>query len=325
MNLRGFDPTNTPVRPAEALRGFLHALGVLPERIPTTVDAQAGLYRSLAADRRLLVVLDNARDAEHVRSLLPASPACLVVITSRNQLTDLTVREGARPITLDVLSVWEARALLARHLGDDRITADPDAVTELIEQCARLPLALAIVAARAGTHPGFALRVLVKELADAHTRLAGLDTGEATTSVRAVFSWSYRHLSVVAARMFRLFGLHPGPDIELLAAARLAGLDPAQAREALGELTRAHLLTSRQGVGKVGCSVRLLNPLSRKARSRHRPCCERRVGVIQRPERAFRSTRHAPNAPFAAPGNPCQGERLTCPPGGARLDTLPVL
>jgi DNA-binding SARP family transcriptional activator/Tfp pilus assembly protein PilF len=243
VNLRGFDPTNTPVRPAEALRGFLHALGVLPERMPTTVDAQAGLYRSLAADRRLLVVLDNARDAEHVRPLLPAGPACLVVITSRNQLTDLTVQEGARPITLDVLSVREARALLARHLGDDRVTADHEAVTELIEQCARLPLALAIVAARADTHPGFALRVLAKELSDAHTRLAGLDTGEATTSVRAVFSWSYHHLSAAAARMFRLFGLHPGPDIALLAAARLADLDPAHARETLGELARAHLLT----------------------------------------------------------------------------------
>ena len=152
-------------------------------------------------------------------------------------------QEGARPITLDVLSVQESRALLTRHLGADRIDADVDAVTELIDQCARLPLALTIVAARATTHPSFTLRVLATELADAHTRLAGLDTGEATTSVRAVFSWSYHHLTAAAARMFRLFGLHPGPDIALLAAARLADLGAAQARETLGELVRAHLLT----------------------------------------------------------------------------------
>ncbi|HEV2784568.1 MAG TPA: tetratricopeptide repeat protein [Actinophytocola sp.] len=243
VNLRGFDPTNTPVSSAEALRGFLHALGVPSEGIPTTLDAQAGLYRSLAADRRLLVVLDNARDAEQVRSLLPASPACLVVVTSRNQLADLSVREGARTLTLDLLTPREARALLTRHLGHDRVRAEPDAVTELIEHCSRLPLALAIVAARANTHPGLSLRVLAKELSDVPTRLAGLDTGEATTSMRAVFSWSYNHLSAPAARMFRLFGLHPGPDIALPAAARLADLDLAQAREALGELIRARLLT----------------------------------------------------------------------------------
>jgi DNA-binding SARP family transcriptional activator/tetratricopeptide (TPR) repeat protein len=242
VNLRGFDPTNNPVCPTEVLHGFLHALGVPPERIPTTMDAQAALYRSLAADRRLLVVLDNARDAEQVRSLLPAGRACCVVVTSRNELTDLTVQHGARTITLDVLTPDEARALLARHLGDDRTSADPVAVTELIELCARLPLALAIVAARAIAHPGFALRELANELSDERTRLAGLDTGTANTSVGTVFSWSYNHLSDAAARMFRLLGLHPGPDIALPAAARLADLDHAQARAALGELGRARLV-----------------------------------------------------------------------------------
>jgi DNA-binding SARP family transcriptional activator/tetratricopeptide (TPR) repeat protein len=243
VNLRGFDPTNTPMDPAEALNGFLHALGVPTERMPTTVDTQAGLFRSLTADRRLLVVLDNVRDAEHVRPLLPASSTCLVVLTSRNQLADLTAHEGAHPITLDVLSAQEARALLAQYLGYNRVEADPNAVTDLIEQCAQLPLALAIVAARANSHPSFALQAFAKELADVHTRLAGLDTGEATTSVRAVFSWSYNNLSAASARMFRFIGLHPGPDIALLAAARLADLDPAQARETLVELVRAHLLT----------------------------------------------------------------------------------
>jgi tetratricopeptide (TPR) repeat protein/DNA-binding SARP family transcriptional activator len=243
VNLRGFDPTNTPVHPAEALRGFLDAFGISPERIPTSLEAQAGLYRSLLTNRHMLVVLDNARDAEQVRPLLPASPSCLVVITSRNQLASLIAQQGAHPLTLDVLNPQEAHALLTGHLGPDRISAEPGAVTELIEYCAGLPLALAIVAARAATHPGFPLRVLAQELADEHTRLAALDTGEAVTSVQAVFSWSYHHLSPPAARMFRLLGLHPGPDIALPAAAHLSGLPLHQAREALSELTRTRLLT----------------------------------------------------------------------------------
>jgi DNA-binding SARP family transcriptional activator/tetratricopeptide (TPR) repeat protein len=243
VNLRGFDPTNTPVHPAEALRGFLDAFGISPERIPTGVEAQAGLYRSLLTDRRVLVVLDNARDAEQVRPLLPASPTCLVVITSRNQLAGLIVQQGAYPLTLDVLSSQEARALLVRHLGPARVSAEPRAMTELIEHCAGLPLALAIVAARAATHPSFALRVLATELANERTRLDALDSGEAATSVRAVFSWSYHYLSPPAARMFRLLGLHPGPDIALTAATHLSSLPLHQAREALSELTRNHLLT----------------------------------------------------------------------------------
>ncbi|VVJ19565.1 Transcriptional regulator [Amycolatopsis camponoti] len=242
VNLRGFDPTGTPALPGETLRGFLHALGVHPEQIPATVDAQAALYRSLTADRRLLVVLDNARDVEHVRPLLPAGPGCLVVVTSRNQLAGLSAQEGARPLTLDVLTAEDARALLIRHLGHDRVAADPDTVTELIERCARLPLALAIVAARATAYPSFALRVLAKELSDASTRLAGLDTGDAATNIRAVFSCSYDHLSAEAGRMFRLFGLHPGPHLALSSAARLADRDPARTRETLDELVQTHLL-----------------------------------------------------------------------------------
>lgn len=243
VNLRGFEPANTPVDPADALRGFLEAFGMSPQRIPTSVQAQARLYRSLLAHRRVLVVLDNARDAEQVRPLLPASPRCLAVITSRNQLAGLIAEHGARPLTLDVLSFPEARALLACHLGAKRVSAEARAITELIGHCGGLPLALAIVAARAATYPGFALGVLAKELAEEHTRLEALDTGEPTTSVRAVFSWSYQRLSPLAARMFRLLGLHPGPDIALTAAAHLTEMPPQQAREALGELTRAHLLT----------------------------------------------------------------------------------
>ena len=243
VNLRGFDPTNTPLHPADALRGFLDALAVAPQRIPATVEAQAGLYRSLLAERRMLMVLDNARDAEQVRPLLPASAGCLAVITSRNQLPGLTAQHGAHPLTLDLLSLAEARTLLTRQLGPDRINAEPHAVTDLIDYCARLPLALTIVAARAATHPGFALHVLAKELAEEHTRLDALDTGDPTTNVRAVFSWSYQHLSHPAARTFRLLGLHPGPDLPLPAATQLADLTPHQTRQALDELTRANLLT----------------------------------------------------------------------------------
>jgi DNA-binding SARP family transcriptional activator/Flp pilus assembly protein TadD len=243
VNLRGFDPTNTPVDPADALRGFLDAFQISPQRIPTSVEAQAGLYRSMLANRRVLIMLDNARDGEQVRPLLPASPTCMVVITSRNQLTGLIAEHGARPVTLDVLSAPEARELLGRHLGPERVRSEPRAITELINHCAGLPLALAIVAARAATHPGFELRVLAKELADEHTRLDALDTGEATSSVRAVFSWSYQRLRPLVARMFRLLGLHPGPDIALVAAAQLTDIPLRQARDALSELTRVHLLT----------------------------------------------------------------------------------
>ena len=242
VNLCGFGPSGTPVHPADALHGFLDALGHPTEKIPTSLDSQAALYRSLLTDRRVLIVLDNARDAEQVRPLLPASPSCLVLITSRNQLTGLVTQEGACAITLDLLSRQEAHALLVRRLGPDRISVEPNAVNEVIDHCARLPLGLAIVAARASTGPGFTFRLLAKELADEHARLDALDTGDPATSVRTVFSWSYQHLSRPAAKLFRLLGLHPGPDIGIFAASQLADTPPSSAREAMEELTRAHLL-----------------------------------------------------------------------------------
>ena len=170
VNLRGFDPTGTPMQPAEAIRGFLDAFEIPPERIPVNPDAQAALYRSLLADRRVLMVLDNARDSDQVRPLLPGSSTCRVVITSRNQLAGLVAQEGARPVTLDVLDAGEAAELLARHLGQNRITAEPEIVAELINYCARLPLALAIVAARAALNPSLPLRVLADELRDERIR-----------------------------------------------------------------------------------------------------------------------------------------------------------
>ena len=241
VNLRGFDPSGAPATPEEAIRGFLDALGVPLHRLPPTPDAQAGLYRSLLTDRTMLIVLDNARDERQARPLLPASPGSLVIITSRNSLAGLAAGEGARLLSLDVLSHAEAVQLLSVRLGG-RADAEPDAVTEIATLCACLPLALAVAAARAAARPRLPLAALAAELRDAAGRLDALDTGDPAASVRAVFSWSYEQLSPDAARLFRLLGLHPGPDIGAPAAASLAATDPATANRLLRELTRACLL-----------------------------------------------------------------------------------
>jgi tetratricopeptide (TPR) repeat protein len=241
VNLRGFDPGDAPVAAAQAVRGFLDAFAVDPARIPVDPESQASLYRSLVAGRRVLVVLDNARDVSQVRPLLPGSATCLVVVTSRSQLSGLAAAEGARPVPLGLLSAAEARELLARHLGPQRAAAEPQAVEELIGLCAGLPLALSTVAARAAAQPGFPLAALVAELQNVRERLDALETGDPATSMRAVLSWSCRHLDAAAAAMFRLLGTHPGPDISAAAAASLAGVPARQAREALAALTRAHL------------------------------------------------------------------------------------
>jgi hypothetical protein len=164
VNLRGFDPSATPAEPAEAIRGFLDALGIVADRVPATPQAQAGLYRSLLADRRVLIVLDNARDVDQVRPLLPGSAGCLALVTSRARLAGLAVGEGAALLTLDVLAESEARQLLTDRLGAERVAAEPTAVGELIGLCARLPLALSIAAARAASYPTFALSALAAEM-----------------------------------------------------------------------------------------------------------------------------------------------------------------
>jgi len=240
LNLRGFDPTASPLSPAEALRTLLEALAVAPERIPTTVDAMAGLYRTVLVGKRILVILDNAHDTEQVRPLLPGTATVLVVVTSRNRLTSLVVANGARPITLDPLSRSHARDLLTGRLGHDRAARDAAAIDEIIAACARLPLALSIVAARAATYPTMTLSAMATELRDAGSRLDALDAGDAA-DVRSAFSWSYQRLRPPAARLFRRLGLHPGPDLDAAVAASLAG-QPDVARQ-LTELTQAHLIT----------------------------------------------------------------------------------
>lgn len=241
INLRGFDPTGSPVTPAEAIRGFLEALAVPQERIPSTLDAQVGLYRTLLADRRILVVLDNARDAEQVRPLLPGAQACLVLITSRDQLAGL-ITAGAHPVPVDLLDRTAANALLRGRIGTARIAAEPAAADEIIRLCAGLPLALAVVAARAAAHPHFRLTALAAQLRAARGGLDEFAGADPATDPRAVFSWSYLRLTPAAARLFRLLGLHPGPDLATPAAASLAGLLPRQIRPVLAELAAAHLV-----------------------------------------------------------------------------------
>jgi tetratricopeptide (TPR) repeat protein/transcriptional regulator with XRE-family HTH domain len=245
VNLRGYDPAGRPVQPAEAIRGFLDALEVPPGRIPASLQAQAGLYRSLLSGRQMLIVLDNAANAAQVRPLLPGGSGCLVVVTSRSQLSGLVAAEGAQSLTLDVLTEAEARELLAGRLGAARLAAEPGAANELIALCARLPLALAIAAARAAARPGFRLAVLAEELRDARMRLDLLETGDAAASMRAAFSWSLSSLSASAVRMFALLGVHPGPDITMPAAASLTGMQSSAACRALEELTGAHLVAEQ--------------------------------------------------------------------------------
>jgi DNA-binding SARP family transcriptional activator/Tfp pilus assembly protein PilF len=246
VNLRGFDPAGMPVPAAAAIRGFLDVLGVPSPQIPAGLDEQAALYRSLLARRRMLIVLDNARDPDQVRPLLPGAGGCLALVTSRNRLTGLVALQGAHPVPLDLLTREEARDLLARRLGAERAATEPGAVDDLIELCARLPLALNITAARAAAHPAIPLATLAGQLRGTHRRLDALDAGDGgdtAASARAVFSWSYRTLGVGPARMFRLLGVHPGPDITVLAAASLTGTPSDQAHGALDELAGVHLLS----------------------------------------------------------------------------------
>ncbi|MFF3855818.1 tetratricopeptide repeat protein [Micromonospora sp. NPDC002575] len=246
VDLRGFDPRKPPVPPAEAVRGFLDAFEVPRHRVPTGADAQAALLRSLLTGRRVLMMLDNARDADQVRPLLPGASGCLVLVTSRGHLPGLIAVEGARPVPVGLLGPAESRALLAARLGPGRVDAEPGAVDEIVGRCAGLPLALAVVAARAAAHPSFPLATIAAELREAPRRLdplAGTDPG---IDVRAVLSWSYALLGAPAARLFRLLGLAPGPDLGTAAVASLAGTSVAGVRPPLAELVGAHLVTEHR-------------------------------------------------------------------------------
>ncbi|MFF7642451.1 BTAD domain-containing putative transcriptional regulator [Streptomyces canus] len=244
-DLRGFDPSGSIADPAEVIRGFLDALGVPAHRIPAGLDAQTALYRSLLAGHRVLVLLDNARDTEQVRPLLPGSAGSLIVVTSRNHLHGLVVGDGAHPLSLGLLTAAESREFLIRRLGPKRVAEEPTAADEIVALCGSLPLTLAIVSARAAAHPGWSLSSIAEDLRETRGSLAGFTDDDPATDPRTAFSWSYDALTPGAARLFRLLALHPGPDASTATAAVLLGLPVKDIRPLLAELVGAHLLTQR--------------------------------------------------------------------------------
>ena len=242
-SLRGFDSERAPLAPGEALTSMLKTLGVAADAIPVDLDDRAALYRSLLADRRVLVLLDNARDSDQVRPLLPGSSESLVLVTSRRRLDGLVVRSGAVVLPLETLPTETAVELLDRAGTPGTSASEPLAARELAELCGGLPLALRIAAARLAANPARGVADLVHELTDERNRLHALDIDDADTSVRRAFDISYRNLHPVHAMTFRLLGLVPGHTFSGHAAAALCGTDPPSVRRRLRALALAHLIT----------------------------------------------------------------------------------
>ncbi|MEU3747016.1 MULTISPECIES: BTAD domain-containing putative transcriptional regulator [Streptomyces] len=249
VDLRGHSPLPT-LRPADVLAQFLRALGAPPDQLPADEDEAAALYRTLLADKQMLIVLDNARDAEQVRPLIPGAQGCAVVITSRSRLAGLVASDGARQLVLDVLDPDEARQLLGSTIGERRVAAEEEAARRLVRVCGGLPLAIRIAGAN----------LLARDagIADYCAELAGDDMlsrlrieGDRRSTVRAAFDLSYRALPAAAQRMFRLLSLIPGPDVTVAGAAALADSGPAQAACLLVSLTNAHLVRER-AAGRFG-------------------------------------------------------------------------
>lgn len=244
VDLRGYAP-EPAAAPGDVLDGFLRALDVPATKIPPSLDDRTALFRSIVDGRRMLVVLDNANSAEQVRPLLPGSASCLVVVTSRHQLTGLAVSVGVHRIVLGLLPVEEAVTLLHTIIGRERADAEPEAAAELVRLCARLPLAIQLAGQRMAARPDAHIADLVAELASDTGRLEVLSAGvDEFTAVRPVFSWSCRNLPADQARMFRLLGVHPGPDFDVLAAAAIARIGEAHARRVLDHLLDVHLIES---------------------------------------------------------------------------------
>jgi tetratricopeptide (TPR) repeat protein len=246
-DLHGYHPAR-PVDPGDVLAEFIRAVEAPGAAIPEGLRERAARYRSLLAGRRMLLVLDNAGSAEQVRQLLPGTPTCAVLITSRDALTGLVVRDGAVRLEIERLPEAEAIGLLAGLVGA-RVPAEPSAATRLAAACVRLPLALRIAAELVATRPDESLAELAHELHDAPHRLALLDAGDPHSAVRSVFSWSYDHLSEPAAQLFRLLGVHPGADLDASAAAALVDIDLRSADRLLVELARGYLV-ERTGRGR---------------------------------------------------------------------------
>jgi len=252
LDLHGFDSSAFAMTPSDALGALLYSLGVPAGHIPGDLDARAGMYRSALAAKHVLIVLDNARDVEQVRPLLPGSGGCLVIATSRNPLAGLAMTEGARLLTLKLPSELTARETLERRLGADRVAAEPEALEEIIRLCGRLPLALAIVAARAAAHSDFTLASIATELRRTRGRLDAFGIPGVAADARTVFSWSYRLLTSQACRLFRLLSLQQATDITAAASACLLGDAAETASRLMAELTSTALITEHQP-GRYAC------------------------------------------------------------------------
>lgn len=239
VDLQGYHASRTPLGTAEAMNAVLDTLGV-PRNGSTDPAGLDVAYRGALAGRRLLIVLDDARDSEQVRPLLPTAPGSLAIVTSRRRLEGLTVTHNARMITLNPMTRQESLHLLERRLGPDRVRAERGSAEEIVERCGGLPLALAVTGARASSRPRFPLASLAAELRD--SLLPALSSQDVRTDTRSVFHRSYVSLSAGAARLFRLLGLHPSRDITPRAAASLAGADLRTTLEHLAELADHHLL-----------------------------------------------------------------------------------
>ncbi|GAB2651604.1 BTAD domain-containing putative transcriptional regulator [Saccharopolyspora gloriosae] len=290
-SLRGFDSERAPLSPGEALTSMLKTLGVAADAIPVDLDDRAALFRSLLADRRVLVLLDNARDSEQVRPLLPGGSRSLVLVTSRRRLDGLVVRSGARVLPLETLPTESAVALLDRAGGIDGSAEEPEAARELAELCGGLPLALRIAAARLAANPARGIAGLVRELTDESNRLHALDIDDADTSVRRAFDISYRNLHPVHAATFRQLGLVPGHTFTAHAVAAVCETDPPGAYRRLRALALAHLVTESE-VDRFGMHD-LLRLYARELLTA--PTCDGKqdgAGFAERDEKAFTRLLH---------------------------------
>ncbi|GIF77832.1 SARP family transcriptional regulator [Asanoa siamensis] len=245
LNLRGYD-CRASVTSHQALTFVLRSLGVPGAKIPPDPDGQAALYRSLTDGRRLLIVLDNADSSEQVRSLLPGGAGHFILVTGRDDLLGLVVEDGATRVVLGVFTSDEAQQMFRSRVGDRKTALELEIMDRIIERCGRLPLALAIAAARAAARPAFPLSVLERQLAETQSGLDAFSSPDIATDVRAVFSWSYLKLTPPAARVFRLLCLHPATDISTGAAAAVAGLTLRQVRPLLDMLAAAHMIVEQR-------------------------------------------------------------------------------
>ena len=315
VNLRGYAPDG-PTPALDALGGFLRALGVAGESVPPELDGATVRYRDLLADRRVLVVLDNAASAEQVRPLLPPGPGSLALVTSRDELAGLVARDGAHRITLGALTPGEARTLLVRTLGGHRVAPDPGAAAELARLCAYLPLALRIAAANIPDDEPVA--AYAARLRDGN-RLASLAVDDdEQAAVRAAFDLSYAVLPDGARRLFRLLGLAPGPHVTVDAAASLAGAGRHATRRLLRQLTAAHLIEHRSG--RYGFHD-LLRLYAAELAHRDDPAQERRA-ALRRVLDHYRTTAQTAGGQVNARRGTRRAELVTAPGPGVTVTDI---